>query len=212
LADREGQSYLHAAQGFQQLQVDLFLGVHVIVVAGGLHDMHDLEGQLALVEGEEMGTVELGVLHAVDDALYLHADLAHLVHRSLRADAEGEDDPPGIHALVVVHGLAEQVGVGNNDLLAAQGADPGGLQADMFDGAGDVAEDHEVADLEGLVDTDRHGGEHVTEQRLHRKGDGDAADPEAGDHGGDVHPQVGQDRQQHHYPDDQAHDDTQQRG
>jgi hypothetical protein len=59
----------------------------------------------------------------------------------------------------------------------------------------------EVADLEGLVDRDRERGEHVAEHVLHRQRDGDAADPEAGDKGGDVDAEVGQQGQREDHPD-----------
>src|SRR5690606_17000230 len=174
--------------------IDFLLGVHVIVIPRRLHDVDHFKGQLTFVEGEEMRSVEFGGVHAFDDALYLGADLAHLVYRSIGADAEGEYDASGVHALVVVDDLRQQLGIGDDDLLAAEGADAGSLQADMLDGPGDVAEYHEVAYLEGLVDTDGHGGEHVAEQGLHRQCNGNTAHAQAGDHGGNIHPQVGQDR------------------
>src|SRR5690606_13024155 len=131
LADREGQLHVDVTQGLQQLQIDLLLDVHVPVVVRRLHDVNNLEGQLALVEGEEVGPVEVGFVHALDDAAHLAADLAYLLHRCIGADAEGEHDPPGVHALVVMHYLRQQIGVGHYNLLATQGADAGGLETDM---------------------------------------------------------------------------------
>ena len=119
-----------------------------------------------------------------------------------------EDDPSRVHALVVVHDLPQQVGVGNDDLFTAEGADARGFQANVLDIAGHFAKYHEVADLEGFVHANGQRGEDVAEQRLHGQGDGDTTDTEAGDHGGDVDTQVGQDRQQHHGPDHDADHDA----
>src|SRR5690606_33607848 len=166
---------------------DLLLHVHVGVVVGGLHDVDHLVGQLAVVEGEEVGAIELGQFDVVDDSVHQLAHLAQLAGRCLVTDPELEHDPSRIHALVVVDRLREQVGVGTHDLLAAQTADACGFQTDMLDVAGDIAENHEVTDLKRLVDSDGKRGENVAEQRLHGQGNGDAAHTQAGHHGGDVY-------------------------
>src|SRR5690606_26432255 len=135
LADRDGQLHVDVKPGLQQLQIDLLLDVHVPVVIRRLHDVDHLEGQLALVEGEEVGPVEVGLVHALDDAAHLAADLPYLFHRRIRADTEGEHDPPGVHALVVMHYLRQQIGVGVDTLLDTPCAAPGVLKTDMLYGA-----------------------------------------------------------------------------
>src|SRR5690606_21324454 len=174
LADREGQLHVDVTQGLQQLQIDLLLDVHVPVVIRRLHDVDHLEGQLALVEGEEVGPVEVGLVHALDDAAHLAADLAYLFHRRIRADTVGVHDPPRVHALVVMHDRRPQLGRSDHNLLDPQVADAGGLQPDMLHGAGHLAEHHEITDLDAFVETDRHGREHVAQQGLYRQGNGDA--------------------------------------
>ena len=182
------------------MQVDLLLDVHVLVVVRGQDDVDHFEGQLAFVETEEMRAVEPGLGRGPDDIADRLGHLADLVARRVVVDTELEDDAACVHAFVVVHHLAQQIGVGTDHLLTAEGADARGLQADVLDGPGYLAEDHEIADFERLVDADRQRGEHIAEHRLHCQCHGDAADAQAGHQRRDIHVQVGQDRQQHHRP------------
>src|SRR3546814_20455478 len=53
-AGGEGELHVHVANALQQGEVDRLLGVHVLVVVRDLHDVDDLDGQLAVVEAEEL--------------------------------------------------------------------------------------------------------------------------------------------------------------
>jgi len=53
-----------------------------------------------------------------------------------------------------VNGLLQQNGIGADDLLAAQAAQARGLQANMLDRAGDIAEYNKIAVLERLIEAD----------------------------------------------------------
>ena len=89
-----------------------------------------------------------------------------------------------------MHLLLEQLGVGHDDLLAGHAAQPGGLEADALDRADGRAVADRVAAAERLVEQDRQRGEEVGEDALRGQADGDAADAEAGDQGGDVDPRL----------------------
>jgi hypothetical protein len=110
---------------------------------------------------------------------------------------------------VVVDAAPQQLAVGEHDLFAAQAAQPGGFQADVFDRAEGIAHDDEVADLEGLVEHDRERGKQVAEDVLGGQGHRDAADTEAGDQRGDIEAEVIQHHQEGHGPYHQPHHEEQ---
>ena len=89
--------------------------------------------------------------------------------------------------------LLEQIGVGDDHLLAGDRADPGALEADLLDRAGGLVEADRVAAAERLVEDDRERREQVREDALGGEADGDAADAEAGDQAGDVDAEIVED-------------------
>ena len=76
----------------------------------------------------------------------------------------------------------------------------------MLYGAGNGVRDHEIPHLERLVEQDDEEVEQVAQDGLGRQGHGDAADAEAGEHGGDVDAQVVEHEQHRGYPDQRAQD------
>ena len=70
--------------------------------------------------------------------------------------------------------------VGNADDGPIERPDPGRPQADVVDGADDVAHLQGVADAHGLIDDQRHAGDDVLQRLLGGQRDRDAADAEAG--------------------------------
>ncbi|MNM90815.1 hypothetical protein D3C81_1030920 [compost metagenome] len=147
-----------------------------------------------------MGAVETRLLLCPDRFLDNGRGFFYCFGRSVVRQAELKDDAPLLQALVVLDGAADHAGIGHDDLLTAQTADARGLQPDLLDGAGQCADDDEVAHLERLVHGNRQRGEQVAEDVLHGKRNGNAAHAKAGDEGGDVHAQVRQHGQQYHRP------------
>ena len=99
----------------------------------------------------------------------------------------------------------EEVGVGDDDLLAVHAADARGLEPHLLDRALVLVDDNVVAEHEGLVEDDGQRGEEVAEDVLHRQRDGDAADAEAGDERRDVDAVVLQREQNEQAPQHEAH-------
>ena len=98
----------------------------------------------------------------------------------------------------------QQVGIRADQLLAREAADPGRLDADPLDRARLVADGHEIADHERLVQHDRERREQVAQDVLGGERDRDAADAEPGDQRGDVEPEVVEDQQERDRPDHDA--------
>ena len=76
----------------------------------------------------------------------------------------------------------------------------------MLDGAGDGVGNYEIPYGKRLVEQDDEKIEQVAEDGLRGQGHGHAADAEAGEHGGDVYPQVVQHEQDRGHPDERAQD------
>ena len=107
-------------------------------------------------------------------------------------DAERQPDAIDPRLVDVGQFLLEQFGVGHDHQLAGARADAGGLEPDPLDRAGGpalvdlAAVIDRVAAPERPVEDDRERREQVREDALRGEADGDAADAEAGDQGGDV--------------------------
>ena len=108
-------------------------------------------------------------------------------------EAHGRVVPtPGALAHVVDCGVGHPR-VGHGDQRVGECANPGGAEADLLDSSLDVAHDHPVANLEGLIGQDRRAAEQILERVLGSQCDGDATDAETGDQRGDVDVEVLQD-------------------
>ncbi len=128
-----------------------------------------------------MRPVKTGLRGCLDDGPdHLRYPL-QLLKRGLIDDTNAEDDSALKHALVVADAAAQQVCVGNNNLLAAQAPHAGGLDADLLDGAQCVTGDNKISDRERLVEHNSDRVEDVGENALQRKSDGDTADTQGGD-------------------------------
>ena len=90
--------------------------------------------------------------------------------------------------------LLEQVGVGDDHLLAGDRAHARRLEADLLDRAGGRVPADLIAAAERLVEHDRQRREQIGENALGGEADGDAADAEAGDQAGDVDAEIVEDR------------------
>src|SRR5690606_2334767 len=101
-----------------------------------------------------------------------------------------EGDAPQIHALVVLYGLLEQLGIAAHDLLTAQAAYTGSLQAHMLYAASDGPHHNEVAGLEWLVQADRYGRKQIAKYYLCRQRHCNTAYAQARDKGGDIHTHI----------------------
>ena len=88
----------------------------------------------------------------------------------------------------------EQLGVGHDQLLAGQRAQPRRLEADPLDRAGAVVVADRVALLERLVEQDGESGEQIREDALSGEADGNSADPQAGNQRRDVHAEIVEDQ------------------
>ena len=113
---------------------------------------------------------------------------------ALAADREIDRDAPRLGLREIVDFALEQFGVGHDQLLAGQRAQPRGLEPDPLDRAGAAVVADRVALLERLVEQDRERREQVGEDALRGEADGDAADAEAGDERGDVHAEIVEDQ------------------
>ncbi len=126
------------------------------------------------------------------ERMRLHATLqeAHrgcdAIRRCVVGDPQGLQDPPLLHALEVAHAALQEVRVGEDDLLAGNGAHTGGLEPDVLHGAREGVDRDRVAYLEGSIEDDGERREEVAEHVLHGERDRDAADAEPGQQRGDV--------------------------
>ncbi len=200
-----GELHAHGGQAADQGQVDGLLLVHEEVVVRVLDVVDHLEVQRGVAEVLEVDAVQPHLLQRFHELAYLLRDGLELIGRGLVEHPELEGHAPLLHAAVVADAAGEEVVVGEDQLLAAEAADAGGLQAHVLDGAQEVPHDDEVADHEGLVQRDGERGEEVGQDVLQGQGHGDAADAQAGHQGGDVHARdVVQGHQEDHGEEDHA--------
>ena len=115
-------------------------------------------------------------------------------------DAQREDDATFFHAPEVADAAAQQVGIGEDQLLSRDAADAGGLDPDVLDRSGHVADDHEVSWDERLVEHDRERREQIAEDVLNGEGNRESTDAEARNQRGDIDPEVVEDEQQDSRP------------
>src|ERR1700676_2485266 len=115
--------------------------------------------------------------------------IAELVRRGLTPDRERwiEEKFVPTGEVFYVHGSERAIRDGK--LGAFEGANAGGAQADVFHGSDAIAEAAEVADSNDLVGQNRNSAEKILECLLCGECDGNAADAEASEHGGQVEAQ-----------------------
>lgn len=107
-----------------------------------------------------------------------------------------------------MYGLLQQLRVRTNNLFAAEATDASGFQTDMFNRTGYIIKDDEIADLEGLIETNRQRSEDIAQNGLYRQGNSNTAHAEACYQCGNIHADVRQDGEQHHRPDEHAQNHT----
>ena len=118
-----------------------------------------------------------------------------MVRRGLTPDGERwiEQDLVTTGEVLDVHG--GERAIGNRELGARVGANAGRAQADVFDGAAAVAKAAVVADADDFIGKDGDSSEKIFQCFLRGEGDGNAADAEAGEHGGQVEAEDAERRQ-----------------
>src|SRR5690606_1175841 len=156
-------------------QVDRLLAVHVRVVIRAENVVYRLEFQRPFGETEEMRSVEADAILRLDRLTHQPGNLGHLLARRTVRYAEVEDDAALVHPLVVADAALQQVGVGENELLAGQTPNPGRLQPHLLHRAEHVIHDDEVTVDERFIQDDGEGGEKVSKNVLDGQRDGDAA-------------------------------------
>lgn len=137
--------------------------------------MDDLEVQRRRSKGLQVGLVEAGVVDARHDLAHKRRNCLEQVRCGVVADAEAKRDAALLQPLEVADAARQQITIGHHHLLARQAADACGLHADMLDRAGNVADDDEVADHEGLVEGDRQRREQIAEDVPYRQRGGAGA-------------------------------------
>src|SRR5690606_26736331 len=188
----------------QDGQIDLLLQVHVDVVVGTQYVIHDFEFQAARHELQQMGSIEAGKLHAFYGFTHVLHNRLDLAVVGAVGNDKAECDAAQLHALVVLDGLLEQLGVGANDLFSTQAANACGLEPNVLNAPGNVAHYNEVAWLERFVQTDGRGSEQVAKNHLGSQRHRDAANAQARDKGRDIDAEVIQNRQDGHGPQHRA--------
>ncbi len=101
----------------------------------------------------------------------------------------------------------QHVGIRDDDLFAALAAQARALDPDVLDGARKGVHHQVVADPEGLVERDGQRGEQIHQHALQGERDGDAADSQAGEQGGDVDAEIVEGDQYHQRPDQHSRDE-----
>ena len=135
----------------QDGEVDRLPGVRVQAVAGIQDMIHylEVEGKLAVLL--EMVPVKACMLLQHDDLLDDRGNPLHLVALCLGRDAEGEDHTSLGHPSIVADPAAQEIVVGDYELLARHAPDARALEANVFHSALVVAQHDLVAHDKGPV-------------------------------------------------------------
>ena len=137
----------------------------------------------------------------------LQDEAAHPVHEGLDlvgigvvAQRQHVFHPPELALAHVVHDRVDDLAVRDADHRVVKRPDPGGAESDALHGPLVAVHEHPVPDLERPVADDGQGAQHVRQRVLGGEGDGEAAEPESGDEGGDrVALALGDEQEGHHH-------------
>jgi hypothetical protein len=99
--------------------------------------------------------------------------------RRIVGHADGEQDAPLLHRLVILDARPGEIGIRKDELFSVQRAKARRLQADILHGSHLLARDDKVADFKWAVEKNREETKNIAEERLRGKGDGDSADTDA---------------------------------
>ena len=109
-----------------------------------------------------------------------HRRRLQLFGRGLVAKSDDRTEPGLVARRQRLEARVRDLAVRNADDGPIERADPRRAQADVVDGADDLAHLQKVADADRLVEDQRCAGDDVFECLLRGEGDGDAADAESG--------------------------------
>ena len=124
------------------------------------------------------GVLENEFPHAVDEGL-------DLVGIGVVAERQHVFHPPELALAHVVHDRVDDLAVRDADHRVVKRPHPGRAEPDALHGPLVTVHEHPVPDLERPVADDGEGAQHVRQSVLGGEGDGEAAQPESGDEGGD---------------------------
>lgn len=194
--------------GFAQMgdesEVEGLPGIHVQVVVCISDVVDDFVVECIGTDSKEVDAFQSGLRQAVEDVLHDGVDLHELFRRRGCINAQGLDDAAFFHFAVVVDAAAKEVAVGKDEFFSGDSGQPGGFQTNMADGAGEVANSEGIADFKGFVEYDGQGGKQVAQNVLHGQCNRYAANAKAGNQGGDVDTEVGEDEEDNDRPQEQA--------
>src|SRR4029077_8649579 len=119
-------------------------------------EVDHLELQRGSPAAEQVTTLEARLRRRLDYFLDGARHRRQRRHRGLGVHVQAEQRAPLVLAPEVAYARLEDVRVRQDDLLAADAAQPRTLDADVLHGARDVIDAERIAEGEGLVQGDRH--------------------------------------------------------
>src|ERR1039458_5223759 len=202
-ARRSGQSDAGPPEGAQDFAVDLIERATQVAPGSVLDKEAHLEQQRRFAQQFEQAINETRAVIGGNRLLDQHRHLVDQRRRRIVDQGQVEQRAPLAGAAEIAHPALEQIGIGDDDLLAGHTAQPRALDADLLDRALEAVDPQRVADAKGLVERDRQRSEQIPEYGLHRQRNGDAADAQARDQRPDVDAEVLEREQRYDDPDDQ---------
>lgn len=138
-------------KNFENGEVDVLLGVHVLVVVTSGDVVDDFEVEARVTKFMKVGAVKIGVLLIFYNLLDLFWNFFEFFEWSVVGDADGKHDPALVHAFEVLNLTTGEDSIGENQFFALESLDASGFDADFFDSAWLVVDDYKIADFERLV-------------------------------------------------------------
>jgi len=179
-----------------------------VVPVGDLEPSHDLDVERRCPKPGEADHDDVGpdLRVVTQDLLEPDEDLAHRGGRRRIDEPDRAGEPDAVAHRVVLDARVREIAVGDAHERAIQRADRRRPEADRLDSADVVAHLHVVAGAERAVERQRDRAEHVLQRLLRGQTDGQAAEPEARDQGGDREAEVREERERAEREDDDLKD------